>query len=468
MFVLFEIACRVAGWGSESSSRAPFAEFTEVRPLFRLSESDDRWHVADNRREFFAEESFPAAKQKNGFRIFVFGGSTVQGRPFSIPTSFGTFLQLGLQTADPATRWEVINCGGISYASYRLLPIMKECLAYEPDMYIVCTGHNEFLECITYNKVRQSAAFLKHSYSWLYQFNSFRLLAGAAQPQRQTVLPDTTLPIEVDAILDHQGGLEAYSRQNLNSGQIADAFENNLQKMVAMAESADVPLLFIRPPSNLRDCPPFKSQFSANTDTATQESIVESLRSINAQGSDEAARSVRRLEAVVAKDDRFALSWYQLGRALIRANRFEEAVTALIRARDEDVCPLRMTTDLEAALKRVAAETEIQLVDVHALLATESRNSIVGNATLVDHVHPSFQSNQKIAMALMHILSDRNILSLSAKDWKNAAVTQFSEHLQTLDDLYFLRGQRTLDTLAEWAQGRADGPPLKLHKGIRP
>ena len=144
VFVLFELVCRLAGWGADSTANDAFSEFASVRPLFVRDADDARFVVAENRRGFFAEDSFPVEKTQK--RVFVLGGSTVQGRPFSIPTSFATFLEIGLNHTDPDHDWKVINCGGISYASYRLLPIMEECMQYEPDLFIVCTGHNEFLE----------------------------------------------------------------------------------------------------------------------------------------------------------------------------------------------------------------------------------------------------------------------------------------------------------------------------------
>ena len=85
---------------------------------------------------------------------YCLGGSTVQGRPYAIETSFTTWLELNLRTADPRYQWEVVNCGGVSYASYRLVPILRELLAYEPDLFIICTGHNEFLEDRTYASVK--------------------------------------------------------------------------------------------------------------------------------------------------------------------------------------------------------------------------------------------------------------------------------------------------------------------------
>ena len=102
VFILFEGVCRITGWGAEPPSTSAFAEFATIRPLFERTADGQRYQVAANRRLFFAEESFAAEKQPREFRIFVFGGSTVQGRPFSIPTSFTTFLEIGLRHADPS------------------------------------------------------------------------------------------------------------------------------------------------------------------------------------------------------------------------------------------------------------------------------------------------------------------------------------------------------------------------------
>ena len=208
---LFEMTCRIAGWGAERPVSDAFAEFAAVRPLFKLNDGDQSYQVAENRRSFFADDSFTAQKPPNKFRVFVFGGSTVQGRPYSVPTSFGTFLGIGLQHAVPSMQWEVVNCGGVSYASYRLLPIMQECLSYKPDLYIVCTGHNEFLECITYAEVLSAAPIVSKTFRSLHGWNSFRLLQTAIGGIRaaDTVVDqpgyDSVLAEEVDALLDHQG-----------------------------------------------------------------------------------------------------------------------------------------------------------------------------------------------------------------------------------------------------------------------
>jgi hypothetical protein len=55
-------------------------------------------------------------------------------------------LELELQATQPDRTWEVINCGGVSYGSWRLVAVLKEVLQYAPDLIILATGENEFLE----------------------------------------------------------------------------------------------------------------------------------------------------------------------------------------------------------------------------------------------------------------------------------------------------------------------------------
>lgn len=454
----------MAGWGAESPSTGHYAEFAAVRPLFVLDQESGRYNVAENRRLYFAKESFAASKADNEFRIFVFGGSTVQGRPFSIATSFTTFLEMALQQARPDVCWEVVNCGGISYASYRLLPIMRECLAYEPDLYITCTGHNEFLEFLTYSPVTERNA-ITSGYSWLSRLNSFHL-AERLLPRDSDITDQLNgvngrvLPEEVDAILDHNGGLDAYRRAALQPVQIVESFRANLQQMVAMTKAANVPFVLMQPPSNIRDSPPFKSEFSDSSSPELRESISSRLKEASELLVSDKNAAIRILESVAQDDPAFALGWYQLGRALVYANRPREAKAALIAARDEDVCPLRMTSQLAAVMSEVAVANDTPLLVGEDILATESRNDLLGSSTLVDHIHPSFKSHQKIGIALTKLMSRLKLVHYSYDEWESATSAQLEDHIQSLDDMYFLRGRQTLSLLKAWTEGRADGPPL--------
>ncbi|MCP4784242.1 MAG: tetratricopeptide repeat protein [Fuerstiella sp.] len=463
---LLEMTCRIGGWGADQPTNDAFAEFAAIRPLFRMDDSGQHYRVAEDRRSFFAEDSFAVQKPSNEYRIFVFGGSTVQGRPYSVPTAFGTFLEIGLKHAAPSKRCEVINCGGVSYASYRLLPIMQECLNYQPDLYIVCTGHNEFLECITYAEVISAAPIVSETYRQLHGWNSFRLLqnamggAAASDARSSRRSGDSVLAEEVDALLDHQGGLEAYSRAALHADQVVESFGHNLQRAIDMSGNAGVPLLFMCPPSNLQNCPPFKSEFSAQTDDDTRRQIAIDLRTAGQLQTTDRQAAIALLKQITAVDDRFAFSWYQLGQACMLDGRIDDAVAAFQRARDEDICPLRMTSGLHDMMVSVAEDNAVPLLDIHQLLQQTDRRNVVGDSVLIDHIHPSFTSNQKIAFSMIDRLQSLNVIAVKPNGWQSSAQAAFDGHLHSLDDLYFLHGQRTLKSLEAWAQGRGDGPPL--------
>ena len=461
VFPLIEGVCYFAGWGSELPQADPHVAFTSTRSLFELNADAGRRQVAENRRLYFAEESFPSAKSPDEFRIFVFGGSTVQGRPYSIQTSFGEFLEIALNCAAPEKTWRVVNCGGISYASYRLLPIMEECSNYEPDLFIVCTGHNEFLERISYPNVRQTAPSYLTAHDWMNQFSSYRFLTSLVHQQSSHSSDQRPiLPEEVDAMLDHQGGLEAYSRASLHQDAVVAHFRSNLVRMQRIATEKGIPLIFMMPPSNLSDCPPFKSELSGSVD---EETIAGMLSKGSEAMSQDPEQAIDTLNQVVAIDPQFAFAWYQLGHALLAGNRINEADQAFRRARDEDVCPLRMTSSLEESMRDMTNLGTHPLIEVEAVLRPFTRNEIPGDAILADHIHPTFRSNQRIAVSIVDELMHQELIRLPNDDWKDKAQSHFSEHLQSLDDMYFLRGQRTLDSLQAWTQGRADGPPLVEH-----
>ncbi len=476
VFPMLELVCVIGDWGDVDVHDDPFVGFAAIRPLFELTDDGRRYHTSPSRRSFFEEDSFLASKPQNEFRIFVFGGSTVQGNPFSIETSFTRFLQLALHEADSTRSWEVVNCGGISYASYRIVPLMQECLKYQPDLFIFCEGHNEFLEDVSYANVRETSPAIANLYAAVSRFRSFRLLRWSlrqpfsadarfsstpdpAQPETKPVLPP-----EVDALLDHEGGLAAYHRDDQHAQQVVSHFGTNLVRMICLSRKHNIPLLVIQPPSNLSDCPPFKSQFSDSTSEEQIDQIRTLLERASEVLSTDAEQSAHLIRQAVALDPRFAWSWYQLGHTLVGLSQFDDARQAFIRARDEDVCPLRMISALEEAMQRIVSKFDLDFLNAANLLQQQCPDGITGNHILADHVHPSFGGHELIAIAIVEWMQMRQFLRDPSTDWKDRSNAVFARHLLSLENLYFLRGQRRLKDLQGWAAGRSNGPPL-IRKG---
>ncbi len=151
-FALVEAGLRVAGWPDRPpQDEDPFVGFSALQPLFAVK--DGIASVSPAKLRFFNAASFRVHKPPDTLRVFCFGESTTYGHPFDGRTAFPRWLGDLLKAACPAKTAEVINAGGISYASYRIVHLVREALAYQPDLMVICMGHNEFLERRTYAKL---------------------------------------------------------------------------------------------------------------------------------------------------------------------------------------------------------------------------------------------------------------------------------------------------------------------------
>lgn len=463
VFGLAELLCVLCGWGRPTDADDPFVGFSAVHPLFVLDAETGQYQIPPSRRPYFAAESFPVVKGPTTFRAFVLGGSTVQGQPFGKPTAFTTWLELALNAADPGRDWDVINCGGVSYASYRLVPILKECLRYQPDLFILCTGHNEFLEERTYGHVKHAPTVLAMPQRWAARSRIFTLLRGTVRqltssaPRPAADRPQ--LPAEVDARLDHHGALDAYRRDEAGRAAVMAHYEHNLRRMLALARQAGVPVILVRPCSNLRDCPPFKSQHRDGLSAAELQRWESLLHAARQQYRSDVPAAVDLLRQSLEIDDRFAAVWFELGKCLETLHQHAEARQAYLHAREQDVCPLRILQPMEERLERVAAETGTPLLDAHELLEQTCADGILGDSLLVDHVHPSFRGHQMIAEALLAEMA-RQGWTHPAADWPTRAVAAFQTHFRSLDAMYFLRGERKLRILRAWTHGEGPEPPM--------
>lgn len=468
-FIAAEVGLRLAGMGRPTGSD-PFVELA-ARPLFELDAAGDRYAIPASRQRFFKPDSFAARKPPREFRIFCLGGSTVQGNPYSIETSFTTWLELSLRAAQPNRDWEVVNCGGISYASYRLLPILRECLQHQPDLLVLYIGDNEFLEDRSYHQLLH----LSPTWKWVNQAAAHSHLFQALQEWNRDRDAPPRLSDEVDAVLDYEGGLAHYHRDDAWQRGVAHHFHHALASMIQAAQQAKVPVLLVDPVSNIKDCPPFKAATDPRLSERERRQLADLLESAtatqaaNAAGLDPTieppASTSRRIEALEKArniDERDAGIQFRLGRAYLEAGRDEEARRALLRAKDEDICPLRLTEPLRAIIDTVAEDFQIPVVPVLREFDQRSPHGITGDEMMLDHVHPTISGHQLIADLLVQTMQKQGWIEPVA-GWQALRQQRYREHLETLDAPYYARGKEHLDGLKRWTQGRTKklrSPPI--------
>ncbi len=460
-FAVAEVVCVIGGWGSPELQTDPYVGFASQRPLFVKSESGDRYEIAANRYLCFQPDSFEARKADHEFRVFCLGGSTVQGRPFSIETSFTTWLELSLQARDPERSWRVVNCGGVSYASYRLVPILQEILSqYEPDLILVYTGHNEFLEDRTYDQLKRQPMWLKRMVERAMRWRIFNVVRRAITGWKESKSDsddraDSLLPEEVATRLDYEGGLAKFVRDPTWQAGVVQHLTFNLERMLQLCKEANVPCWLVDPIYNLRDCPPFKS---AHRERLTGEEKTKWLQLRGEAGklySTNMSTAIRRLEEARRIDNQHAGLHYDLGKAYEATHQYEKSLNAYLRAKDLDICPLRATEPVVASIRTAADRFRVPLIPVHRVFHERSRHGIPGDRLMADHVHPSVQGHTIVAELLVDQFVESELVGPPPSRWEDRRDKLYKQHTQSLPTSYYLRGRQILEQLRAWSRGRA-------------
>ena len=461
---LFEGVLALFGVEPELQKEDPFVGFASNIPLFVRNTDNKGKEVmttAANKYMFFNHQQFPLKKEPGTYRIFAVGGSTTYGRPYRDKTSFPGWLRTLLPYADTTRNWEVINAGGISYASYRVAQLMQELVHYEPDLFIIYSGHNEFLEERTYGSLRDTPAIVKMTAEFFSRTRTWSAMSAVLKRMKRSSSSKQDrryeLSGEVNPILDRSVGLDTFKRDETLRAHILEHYRLSLRRMVDIARSAGADIIFVTPASNLKDSSPFKSQHTSGL-SPEERSRSEKLLSIamdNIRNS-EWSEAVKILDEAISLDPRFAEHHYRRGRALFALGKYAVATKAFKRARDEDVCPLRAITPMREIFAEVARENSVTLVDfidfIERRYQSEYGHSIPGEEYFLDHVHPTIKGNRLLAVELVETMVDMGVVT-PANTWSKAAISEVTARVEgSLNTEEHARALLTLVEVFYWAR----------------
>ncbi|MGO8879445.1 MAG: tetratricopeptide repeat protein [Desulfomonilaceae bacterium] len=468
---LVEGALRLV-WSPPVSTEDPFVGFSAIHPLFTVK--DGVATTSDIRQRYFNKESFPVEKGKNTFRIFSFGESTTYGHPFDGRTAYSRWLQDLLKAACPEKNVEVINAGGISYASYRIVHLVEESLKYSPDLAIIYVGHNEFLERRSYSGLFKQGQTLISLRSYLENLRIYKALDRVISPiigeaksaktkSGKAINPNsknsgkTLLNDETTAILDKSAGLDLYYRdENFEKG-VVKHFEYNLNKMIALCKASGVPVILVETPCNLKDFSPFKSEHNSKLSKSKQNHIDNELKQAKSLiDSGDYKKAIEETNKMDGEDPLYALTYFLKGKALEKERLYDQARANFVKARDLDVCPLRATTPIIETIRRIAEHQKVGLIKFSSFVdsyAKEHGNAsgISGKESFLDHVHPTIELHQALAELLFNKIEKmgltENCKSLDQEEMQSV----MDQGLKSLDpSIYTLRDLNLAKTL-RWA-----------------
>ncbi len=459
-FGAVELTLALAGVRPILVDEDPYVGFQPTLRLFAPDAESGLYQTAKNKLALFNPQSFAIDKPAGGFRIFTVGGSTTYGRPFDDGTSFTGWLREYLAAAAPERAWEVVNAGGISYASYRVAKLMEELAGYEPDLFVIYSGNNEFLERRTYGDLLDEPAVMTRGRMALQRMRLWAVGTRAVRALRQDSRARYELTGEVEELLDSSAGLDYYQRDPDFHRQVVEHYRHNLGRMIELARTAGAEVILVTVPVNEQGFAPFKSQHGAGVSEADRRRHAE-LRAAAAAAL-EAGQTGLALEnaaAAVRLDPLHADGHFQLGLAQLAAGDRAAAAVSFERAIVEDVCPLRALPMMNRAIREAAERYGVELVDFRERLqaaGAAGQPKLLGGEEFLDHVHPTVEANGLLGRALFDRLAAMGLVTAPAERLAGLDERVARVILGRVDEEAYARAFKNLSKVLLWAGKKSE------------
>lgn len=406
-FVLLEGGLRLFHYGGEwdlilKQSFHGHKFYSVNREVAKRYFSDDEISIPEANGEVFSYK-----KAANTVRIFCLGESSTAGWPFLFNASFPSQLEARLRLLFPDRDFEIINFGISAISSYSVLDFVKELVDYQPDLFLIYMGHNEFygaLGAASTQRFGSSRSVIK-LYLRLEKLRLFQLLRDAVGLFRSKERMGDTHRTLMEKMIGERiipASSPIYQRAKSH-------FEANLKEILQIIKKNKVPVLVGTLVSNLASQPPFESVFSDGFMHRKEWQILTeqgdaAAREGNYAAAIQAYTSARHLNAYPA------MLWYKLGICHHFLGHYKQALECFIRARDQDVLRFRAPSEFNEIIRKVCAAEDVPVVEIEKHFADHSPNGIIGEELMLEHVHPNAIGYFLMADAFCRAMAEHNII----------------------------------------------------------
>lgn len=427
-FVLLELALRLFGYGPDLD-------------IFTTFLNDDRYWITNasvGRRYFFVNEITPAIsydailkkKPKNGYRVFVLGGSTAAGYPFNHNVAFSRMLRTRLQDFFPDRYIEVFNLAMPAINSYSVLDFADELVAYEPDAFLIYAGHNEFygaLGVASTEALGQFRSFVNF-YLKLQHFKVFYLIKNFIGWIKGQIGPTNKEVAEHATLMERVVGRKQIQYKSKEYLKAREIFQANLRDVLRIAQKTGTRVLISELVSNIHDQKPFESVFSAETNKKIWDDFYQRANMLYENKSyAEALSTYRKAEAI---DAGVAELSFKMAQCLEALGRFDEAKTLYYRAKDLDALRFRATEDFNSAIHETASEFKAPVIPMESIFESESPHGLIGKNLMLEHLHPNVRGYFLIARAFCAAMQKNGFV---AANWDSSRVKTDQQYWNSID-----------------------------------
>jgi tetratricopeptide (TPR) repeat protein len=361
--------------------------------------------------QWILPQKIEAEKPPGTCRIFVFGESAAQGDP---EPAFGAsrYLEALLRDRYPGTRFEVVNLGMVAISSHVVLPIARDCIDDQGDLWIIYMGNNEMI-----GPYGASSVFGAKALPWPLA----RLSIALQRTHLGQLVTDLSRRMNKKNAHPVWGGMEMFLGNELAPDDPAREvvyknYQRNLQDIIGAARQADAHILLSTVAVNLKDCPPFASVLSKSLGQPDRDKFNQLLTSgRTAQTNSDWKTAAADYDQAVALDSTMAEAQFREGQCLWQLNDLTNAARHFQSACDDDALDFRADSRINGMIRDTAqqmAGPDLALCDAAASLPEPG--AIAGSETFYEHVHLNFDGNYRLG--LLWAKAAERLLPESVKD----------------------------------------------------
>ena len=407
--VILEFSLRVFQYGPDL--RLFTIDTVNGTPYYTLNPSVKNRYF--NRIHFTPDPSpeyFLVSKPAGTFRIFCLGESTTVGYPYWYNGAFPAFLRDRLKAVFPERSIEVINLGITATNSYTVLDISKDLMDYEPDLFIVYDGHNEFYGVLgaASNDRVAPARWMTLLYLRMVHLRTFQL-ASSIVADIWSLAGKTPINYSSRTTMMEQvarGKTIPYGNDIYNNG--FDVFQTNLKELSDRCQRRNIPLILSTQASNIRDQNPFISNNSPGFSEQQRSRFKQLYASgIEFQSKGLLDSAIARFRSGIELDTLYADVHYRLAQCLDAKGKKEEAYHEYILARDYDELRFRTDSKFNNLIRSMDNHKDDYVADIEMVFKSHSQDSLIGHSLIFEHLHPksrghfSWQRNTRGSCAFM-------------------------------------------------------------------
>ena len=391
---------RLSGLGGYPPILQEIADTPQGTLYISNIEAARSYFFANQERPGYNEQySFYQPKREGVRRVLLVGGSAIKGYPQPRNLAPSAFLGAMLEEVWPDHEVEVLNLGTTAVASFPVMEMMIEGLAFDPDLVVVYSGHNEFFGC--YGVASSNRA---GSTPFMLKFQR-RIRSLAVVQGLNVALTAAKGEPENKSLMEIMIGQSYTSPDHWSREAAAKNLHHHMRAMIRSCQARNIPIMVCTTPSNERDLAPIGEVKILHLPESEQKRLGDLLQIGMERADIDPEEALDPLRKVLEKAPDHARAHFYLGRALYNLDRQNEAHAHFVLARDKDSMPWRATSLSLEGIVGAARDEGAILCDVEAAFRSESPGGCIGWELMDDHVHPSLQGQYVVARALVEELT---------------------------------------------------------------